>query len=127
MVDIDPKRFHDFEQAGWEAVARDYNDSWAWVTTQSIEPLLDAAGVGKGTRILDVACGPGYVAGAAVDRGAIATGVDFSAAMILEAQRRYPGVDFRQGDAEELTLPKPRSMPSFAISVCFIWQDLRKH
>src|SRR5215472_8336554 len=102
MVDIDPKRFHDFEQAGWEAVAGNYNNSWAWVTTQSIEPLLDAADVGKGTRVLDVACGPGYVAGAARARGAIATGIDFSAAMILEAQRRYPDVDFRQGDAEDL-------------------------
>jgi ubiquinone/menaquinone biosynthesis C-methylase UbiE len=114
MTDIDPQRFHDFEQAGWEAVAGNYNNSWAWVTTQSIEPLLNAAGVGKGTRVLDVACGPGYVAGAARSRGAIATGIDFSAAMILEAQCRYPDVDFRQGDAEDLAF----SEATFDALVC---------
>jgi ubiquinone/menaquinone biosynthesis C-methylase UbiE len=114
MADIDPKRFHDFEQAGWEAVAGKYNDSWAWVTTQSIEPLLNAASVREGTRVLDVACGPGYVSGTACARGAIATGIDFSAAMILEAQHRYPGVDFRQGDAEDLAF----SEATFDALVC---------
>ena len=103
MADIDAKRFHDFELTGWENVAKDYNDSWALVTTQCLESLLDGARVGTGTRVLDVACGPGYVAGAAAKRGAIATGVDFSSAMVADAQRRYPNVDFRQGDAESLS------------------------
>jgi len=54
-------QFHEFEHQGWEEVARRYDESWALVTVQSIRPLLDAAHVGRGTRELDVACGPGYV------------------------------------------------------------------
>jgi ubiquinone/menaquinone biosynthesis C-methylase UbiE len=67
---------------------------------------LDAAGVTKGTQMLDVACGPGYVAAAAVARGAAAVGVDFSSAMVEEAQGRYPGIDFREDDAEKLSFPE---------------------
>jgi len=54
-------------------------------------------------RVLDVACGPGYVAAAAVSRGAQSTGIDFSSEMVSEARIRYPGVDFREGDAEALS------------------------
>src|SRR5581483_11810015 len=39
------------------------------------------------------------------ERGAEATGVDFSAVMVAEAQRRYPGVAFREGDADALPFP----------------------
>jgi len=52
--------------------------------------------------VLDVATGPGFVAGAADERGATVVGLDFSPAMIVEAQRRHPTVSFREGDAEAL-------------------------
>src|SRR5438128_1438952 len=94
--------FHEFEHRGWEEVALRYDDSWALVTKQAIEPLLDAAQVRQATQALDVACGSGYVAGAAAARSAIAVGVDFSSLMVAEARRRYPQVEFREGDAERL-------------------------
>jgi ubiquinone/menaquinone biosynthesis C-methylase UbiE len=102
---IDPAAFRQFEHDGWQKVAARYNDSFAPVTTQSIDALLDAAHVRNGTKVLDVACGPGYVTAAAASRGASALGVDFSSEMVLEARRRYPGVQFMEGDAEALTLP----------------------
>jgi ubiquinone/menaquinone biosynthesis C-methylase UbiE len=102
---IDPVAFRQFEHEGWQKVASRYDDSFAPVTRQSIEPLLDAASVGKGTRILDVACGPGYVTSAAAARDAHPLGVDFSSEMVLEARRRYPDLEFTEGDAEALTLP----------------------
>src|SRR5207248_2595421 len=64
--------------------------------------LLDAARVAKGARVLDVACGPGYAAAAAAARGAIATGVDFSSEMVEEARGRFSGIEFLEGDAEQL-------------------------
>ena len=97
--------FRQFEHEGWQKVALRYNDSFAPITTQSIESLLDAAHVRKGTRVLDIACGPGYVTAAAVARGANAVGVDFSSEMVMEARRRYPGLEFTEGDAEALSLP----------------------
>jgi SAM-dependent methyltransferase len=102
---VDPAAFRQFEHEGWQKVASLYNDSFAPVTTQSIGPLLDAAHVGPRTRILDVACGPGYVTAAAASRGASALGIDFSSQMVREARRRYPELEFIEGDAEALTLP----------------------
>jgi SAM-dependent methyltransferase len=61
--------------------------------------------VGSGTRLLDVACGPGYIAAAAAKLGAHATGVDFAPTMVEVARRRFPGVRFEQGDAEALAAP----------------------
>ena len=94
--------FHAFEHAGWEAVPRQYDESFAALTVQSIEPLLDATEVRDGLRVLDVATGPGYAAAAAARRGADVVGLDFSAAMVAEARRQHPTLDFREGDAEEL-------------------------
>lgn len=101
----DPGAFRSFEHAGWQNVSRQYHESFANLTSQAIEPLLDAVRAGKGTRLLDVATGPGYVAAAASQRGASVIGVDFSAAMVAEASRQYPGVEFRDGDAEALPFP----------------------
>ena len=56
----------------------------------------------NGSRVLDVATGPGYVAAAAAARGADVVGVDFSAAMLAMARRKHPALDLREGDAEKL-------------------------
>ena len=98
----EPQAFHDFEHAGWEKLPQRYHDAFSTLTTQAIEPLLDAAGVKHDVRLLDVATGPGYVAAAAAQRGASAIGIDFAAAMVNEARKRNPGIEFRHGDAEAL-------------------------
>ena len=97
--------FKDFEHAGWESVVAEYDCSFGGLTIQAIESLLDSVNVTAGVRLLDVATGPGYVAAAAMKRGAIVSGVDFSAPMIAEAKRRHPAIEFRQGDAEDLPFP----------------------
>lgn len=102
---VDPDAFRMFEHAGWESIPERYNESFADLTTQAIGPLLGAADARGGVRLLDVATGPGYVAGAAAQRGATVMGVDFSAAMVAQARRRYPTLEFREGDAEALALP----------------------
>ena len=102
MTSIDPSTFRHFEHTGWQEIASRYHGGFASVTTQSVRALLDAARVTKGTRVLDVACGPGYAAAAAAARGATAIGVDFSSEMIKQARSRYPGIEFQEGDAEQL-------------------------
>ena len=96
--------FHDFERAGWAdpEVCATYDDLLSSLTTQSIEALLDAAGVGDGSRVLDVATGAGYAAGAALARGADVTGTDFSAEQVRLASQRYPAATFLEGDAGSL-------------------------
>lgn len=101
---MDPLKFRSFEHAGWQNIPAQYHDAFGSLTTQAIGPLLDAAGVKSGVKLLDIASGPGYVAAEAAKRGAIVLGVDFSAAMVAQAQQLHPGIDFREGDAEELPL-----------------------
>jgi len=67
---IDPHSFHEFEHSGWQGIPQRYHQAFGELTIQSIEPLLDAAGVQKGTKVIDIATGPGYVAAAAARRGA---------------------------------------------------------
>jgi len=97
--------FKHFEQRGWRAVAERYDAAFVGATGQSIAPMLDALGTGPGVRLLDVASGTGDAAAAAKARGASVLGVDFAAEMVALAQRKWPGVEFREGDAENLALP----------------------
>jgi SAM-dependent methyltransferase len=97
--------FRAFEHDGWERATAAYDDAFGPLTHAAAGPLLDAAGVRRGTLVLDVASGPGQVAAAAAQRGARPAGIDFSAAMVEQARRRYPALEFREGDAEALDLP----------------------
>jgi len=98
----DPAAFNDFEHEGWEAASGGYERHFARLTRQTTPAMLDAAGVGQGTRVLDVCTGPGILAGAAVERGANVTGLDFSAEFVARAARNVPGATFREGDAQNL-------------------------
>ena len=102
---FDPKPFRDFEQVGWDTKADKYNDHFGHITPHFCEPLLDAPEVKESTRVLDIATGPGYVAGAAAQRGAEVIGVDFAPNMVAEAQKLHPNVTFQEGDAEALPFP----------------------
>jgi ubiquinone/menaquinone biosynthesis C-methylase UbiE len=102
----DSPSFHRFEHSGWNSIPEPYHRAFGKLTTQSVEPLLDAAGVTAGTKVVDIASGPGYVAAAAARRGAFVIGIDFSAAMVAAARNRYPSVEFHEGDAEELPLSR---------------------
>ncbi len=94
--------FKERELAGWHSKAGAYDDYFGRITPQIVDALLDAAAVGRGTRVLDVACGPGYVAAAAQEWGALAIGIDFAPGMVEEAKRKFPHADVRLGDAEAL-------------------------
>src|SRR5438270_5969597 len=97
--------FTEFEHQGWERVADKYDSVWSTSTRQFIPPLLDAAEVSAKMSILDFGCGPGYVSAVAAERGATPIGLDFSAEMIGIAQKKFPGIDFQQGDAQNLPFP----------------------
>jgi SAM-dependent methyltransferase len=68
------------------------------------DALFDQVRVGAGTRLLDIACGSGYAARVAADRGAEVSGLDASEALIAIARARTPAGDFRVGDMFALPL-----------------------
>lgn len=104
-MDFDPEAVREFERAGWNRAAAGYETSFAGATRQFIDPLLEAAAIQTGAAVLDLCCGPGFVAAAARARGAVVTGYDFSAAMLAQARARFPGITFDFGDAEALPYP----------------------
>ena len=98
----DADAFTAFEAAGWERQAPTYDDVIGRITSRLVGPLLEAAGVQQGSRVLDVATGPGYAAAAAADLGASVVGVDMAPAMVELARRLHPTVEFRVAQAEAL-------------------------
>lgn len=97
--------FRRFEHAGWERASRVYADTFEAATRLFAPALLEAAGIRKDMELLEVACGTGFVAALAASRGAVVTGIDFSAGMVAEAARRHPSLSFREADAEDLPFP----------------------
>src|SRR6187200_1065244 len=96
------QEFKEFEAAGWSRRADTYGRVSGAITARFVEPLLEAARVGAGMRVLDVATGPGHVAAAAAARGAVPVGVDIAEGMLAVARRDHPQLDIRAGDAEAL-------------------------
>ncbi|MFJ3856445.1 class I SAM-dependent methyltransferase [Streptomyces sp. NPDC090085] len=74
----------------WEEHAALYVRTLGAACAGTVVPLLDAAQVGPGTRLLDVGTGPGTVAAVAVARGAAVTAVDPSPAMLRLAREAAP-------------------------------------
>ncbi|MFQ6022358.1 MAG: class I SAM-dependent methyltransferase [Acidiferrobacterales bacterium] len=110
----DPEAYRDFEHAAWAKLPQTYQEHFGFLTAQAAEPMLDAVGTASGVRLLEVACGTGYVSAAAMVRGAIPVGIDFVAGMVTEARNRHPSIEFREGDAEAL----PFVDESFDAVVC---------
>jgi SAM-dependent methyltransferase len=90
------------QRALWAAAPRD----WAEIAEVENEPLfvrlLEATDVSDGTRLLDVACGSGYLAALAAERGAAVAGVDITPELLAIARERAPAGDFREAGMDEL-------------------------
>jgi demethylmenaquinone methyltransferase/2-methoxy-6-polyprenyl-1,4-benzoquinol methylase len=66
---------------------------------------LDRVRVGKGDRVVDLACGTGDLAELSTARGAHVIGVDFAFEMLCAARRRGIHTALLQADGEALPLP----------------------
>lgn len=70
--------------------------------------VADAAGIGPGDRVLDVACGTGVLTREAAGRtgpGGAVTGLDLSPEMLAVASRLSPELRWQQGSADALPFP----------------------
>ena len=99
------KQFSAFELSGWDTNIHGYNSAFGAVTRQTVGPMLDAADVKHGKRVLDVCCGPGMLAAGALERDAEVIGLDFAAEAVELARKLVPNGQFQQGDAQALPFP----------------------
>jgi len=92
-------------QAAYNSVAKGYAGN-AYAKQWMKGYLADfCVWVGQPGKVLDLGCGPGHDAALFVARGFQVTGFDFSAKMIIEAQKRVLGARFVQGDFREMDFP----------------------
>ena len=75
------------------------------IASNSFDAVLQAAQVGAGTRLLDVACGSGMALQRAAARGAECTGVDASAELLAIARDRVPSAELLHCDMSAMPLP----------------------
>jgi ubiquinone/menaquinone biosynthesis C-methylase UbiE len=94
--------FKEFEHQAWQIAVDQYDASFSRLTQQMIPAIIHALDIQKGMHFLDVACGPGYLAAAAHQKGAKVSGVDFSSSMVSRAKQLHSNIDFNEGDAENL-------------------------
>ncbi|GIG01381.1 class I SAM-dependent methyltransferase [Catellatospora citrea] len=96
--------FDDYERRLWQGRASAYRRSFATLCGHTAPALLDAAGVGARTRLLDVGTGTGTVAALAAARGALVTAIDAEQSMVDAARRQAPAADVRLGVLPDLPL-----------------------
>jgi SAM-dependent methyltransferase len=91
-----------------------------WTTTDMRESAdyyarcLDLAGARAGQRVLDIACGGGYLLMEAERRGMVTSGIDIADAALAKARKIAPRSELRQGDAEAL----PYADGAFDVVTC---------
>jgi ubiquinone/menaquinone biosynthesis C-methylase UbiE len=96
--------FHRFEHQVWERSAEAYAGYFGRLTGATATDLLDAVQAEKGTRLLDLATGPGIVAAAAQRRGCDVVAIDFSESMVkLAKSSQSKNIQFEVGDVQDLS------------------------
>lgn len=96
----------------FDSEARDFARSPFHRDPDRLKRLLDFAAVSAGEEVLDLACGPGIVARALVERGAVVTATDLTPGMLREAAAS--GARLLRADAMRL----PFTDAAFDLVVC---------
>lgn len=91
----------------FDVAARSYGLFMGRYSEPLADELLPLLSLAPGWRAVDVGCGPGALTARLVDRLGVDSvcAVDPSAPFVAAARERFPGLDARQGRAEELPWP----------------------
>lgn len=76
-----------------------------------------------GGRVLDVGFGGGGLIAALIRAGAAPIGVDISAAMVMRARRRFPGIELHCACAERLPLADGCVSKAVSLNSLYFWPD----
>lgn len=122
MADFDPEQYKKIERDVYSVTAPGYERYGSAAFEAYAKPLLDAAGLKSGQRVLDIACGPGIpslTAASLVEPGGWVTGIDLAPGMVelarkKAAERGIANTTFQEADTEAL----PLSDGSFDVVLC---------
>jgi SAM-dependent methyltransferase len=87
------------------AAADDYNVFTPAANALLIETAVRLLQLERGARIADLGCGSGIFSSMLRDAGYVPSGLDISPKLIELARRNYPGIEFLEGDVENLPYP----------------------
>jgi SAM-dependent methyltransferase len=102
-------------RSAYDTVAASYADQLAGHLAQqpfdraalaAYAELVHAAADGNSPRVTEIGCGPGRITAHLASLGLCASGIDLSPAMVDEARRRHPGIEFTVGSMTALDLPE---------------------
>lgn len=92
-------------------------------SVEALDRLCSQAGIGEGTRVLDLAAGTGKLTRCLVERGAEVVAVEPSAAMRGTFARVTPGVEVHEGTAERIPMPAA-AFDVVTVAQAFHWFDV---
>jgi len=92
----------DHNRRAWGRTAAAYGDTFEVLTGGATTVLLDLAGVGRDSELLDIGTGPGTLLGPAAARGAGVSAIDVTPEMVARARDEHPDADIRVGEGESL-------------------------
>ena len=88
----------------WDPALYDGKHSFVWKYGAELMELLAPQ---RGERVLDLGCGTGHLTQQMTLTGAEVIGLDVSPAMIEQARRNYPHIEFVQADAAAFEFAQP--------------------
>lgn len=112
----------DVAARGFEAGAAAYELARPGYPDEAVAVLRDEAGIGVGTRVLDLAAGTGKLTRRLMELGASVTAVEPVAGMRTQLATVLPGVEVVDGTAEEIPVDDA-SVDVVAVAQAFHWFD----
>lgn len=103
QIKEDVRDYWDRRSAGFsDAVMEEYSERGE----ELYRTIADATGIGEGSRVLDVGCGPGLLSIVMSEHGANVIGIDYSDKMIAQARRNVESkglpAEFMRMDAQNM-------------------------